>query len=277
MNTQRAGLPASAEDDGLHRPGSAIPILLYHSVPSGSAHARDRLAVPAERFAEHLDAILASGRTPLTVGALAAGMRGEHPLPERVLAVTFDDGYADTPDAVSLLLERGVHASVYVTTGKVGESSMIGFEQLEMLAQAPGIVELGAHTVTHPHLDELGSAEIEREVLLSKLQLEELIGRRVESFAYPYGSYDRRVRAVVAAAGFRSAVAVKNALSHPADDPFALARWTVRATTTAEQIAAVLDGRGVPRSWTQERLRTRSHRGARRLRRRISQAVVPWR
>ena len=265
MRAQDAGLPAPAPPTT----GPAIPILLYHSVPAESPRRGDPLPVPAARFASHVEAILASGRTPLTVGAVAAGLRGEHPLPARVMAVSFDDGYADTLDAVAALLDHGIPASVYVTTGQVGEPSMMTAAQLRMLAQAPGIVELGAHSITHPHLDELHDAEIEREVRVSKLQLEELIGRSVEGFAYPYGSYDRRVRAAVVAAGYRCATAVKNALSHPADDPFALARWTVRAETTAEQIAAVLDGHGAPAAWGAERLRTRGYRNMRRLRRRV--------
>ena len=54
----------------------------------------------------------------------------------------------------------------------------------------------------------------------------------VHSFSYPHGCYDHRVRSAVVEAGFRSAVAVKNALSHDHDDPFAIARWTVTAGTS---------------------------------------------
>jgi hypothetical protein len=92
----------------------------------------------------------------------------------------------------------------------------------------------------------------------------------VRSFAYPHGAYDERTRKAVVDAGYGSAAAVKNAISHADDDPFAIARWTVTAGTPAARIAAVLEGEGVPRAWVRERLRTRAYRGARRRRRRIA-------
>jgi peptidoglycan/xylan/chitin deacetylase (PgdA/CDA1 family) len=257
---------------------NAIPVLLYHSVPL-TRDPEDSLSVPYEQFGAHLDAIVASARTPITVGKLAAALRGECQLPDRPVAITFDDAYENTLDAVELLGSRGLCASVYVTTGEIGTDSMVRLNQLERLAAQPSQIELGAHTVTHPFLDELSLAEIEREVTDSKHRLEQLTGRGIDTFAYPYGAYDRRVRAAVIAAGYRSAAAVKNALSHPGDDPWAIARWTVRSTTSAQRIAGVLEGRGVPFAWREERLRTRGYRFARRLRRRIvrGEGAKEWR
>ncbi len=252
----------------------AIPVLLYHGV-TASANG-DPLAVTREQFASHIEAILDSGRTPVTVGEIAAGLRGERPLAEHTVAITFDDAYDDTLDAVELLCASQLRAGVYVTTGQVDTGSMIRGEQLARLAEWPEMVELGAHTVTHPALDELGLLEIEREVSGSKEALQETIGRTVDAFAYPFGAYDRRVREAVIDAGFSSAAAVKNALSHRGDDPWALARFTVSADTSAERIAQVLAGNGIPRAWHRERLRTRGYRVTRRFKRRLGLGAGSW-
>jgi peptidoglycan/xylan/chitin deacetylase (PgdA/CDA1 family) len=253
-----------------------IPVLLYHAVPR-AGDPSDPLAVAQERFLTHLDTIAASGHTAITIGTLASGLRGESRLPDRPVSITFDDAYEDTLEATDLILERGLCASVYVTTGQVNTESMIRPDQLKNLAARPGI-QLGAHTVTHPFLDEIDPGGIEREVSDSKAQLERLVGSTIDTFAYPYGAYDRRVRSAVIAAGYHSAAAVKNALSHPDDDPWAIARWTVKATTTDQQIARLLEGRDAPYAWRNERMRTRGYRLARRLRRRIIQGVVrTWR
>src|ERR1700722_8389141 len=121
----------------------AIPVLLYHAVPD-TATADDPLSVPYEQFASHVDAIVGSRRTPVSVAEIASGLRGERTLSERAVAVTFDDAYADTPRAVELLREHGLRASVYVTTGQIGSGPMIRREQLERLARQPETVELGA-------------------------------------------------------------------------------------------------------------------------------------
>jgi peptidoglycan/xylan/chitin deacetylase (PgdA/CDA1 family) len=250
---------------------SVIPVLLYHSVPR-STDTGDPFAVPVARFASHLEAIAASGRTAVTVAEIAAALRSEGQLPERAVAITFDDGYDDTVAAVELVCARGLRAAVYVATGQLDMPGRIGRERLVGLAGDPQ-VELGAHTVNHPRLDELNSRRIEEEVVGSKRQLEAVLGRAVETFAYPHGAYDARARSAVVAAGYRSAVSVKNALSHGDDDPFAIARWTVRGGTSAEQLARVLDGAGAPLAWHGERLRTRGYRTARRLRRQLLPGV----
>jgi peptidoglycan/xylan/chitin deacetylase (PgdA/CDA1 family) len=246
-----------------------IPILLYHSVPDDYAQATDRLSVSADLFADHMQAVVESQRVPVTIGEIAAALGGKGELPERPVAITFDDGYDNTLHAVKLVTERELRATVYVTTGHIDADSMISTEHLLALARQTDVVELGAHSVTHPHLDELSAAEINREVCVSKVSLEHLLRRPVETFAYPFGSYDQRVIQAVIGAGFKSAVAVKNALSHSGDDPWAIARWTVRRSTPPEQLALVLAGAGARRAWHGERLRTRGYRGARRLTRRV--------
>lgn len=248
-----------------------IPVLLYHSVADDPSPG-DRHTVSRSCFEAHLDAISAAGRAGIGITELAEALRGIRPLPDRPVAVTFDDGFADTYDAVEALLDRGLSPTVYVTSDEVGRAGRLTATQVAALPRLPA-VELGAHAVRHRRLDELDDSELEAEVRDSRAMLEELTQRPVLSFAYPHGAYDRRTRDAVGAAGYRSAAAVKNASSHLADDPFAIARWTVTAGTPASRIAEVLEGRGIPRAWGAERLRTRGYRAARRHRRRLARRL----
>jgi peptidoglycan/xylan/chitin deacetylase (PgdA/CDA1 family) len=244
-------------------------VLLYHSVTDEPDRDR-RFAVSRATFEAHADAIKASGRQALRISDLAAGLREERPLPERVAAITFDDGFADTYCAVESLLARGLRSTVYVTTGEVGAPNRLTPSQVTELAQISRI-EVGAHAVRHLFLDELDDQQLAHEVNASKVELEDLTQVPIQSFAYPHGAYDRRARQAVIDAGYRSAVAVKNAVSHRADDPFAIARWTVIAATPASRIAQVLEGQNVPLAWSHERLRTRAYRIVRRGRSRLTQ------
>jgi peptidoglycan/xylan/chitin deacetylase (PgdA/CDA1 family) len=250
----------------------SVPVLLYHSVNDRPGPAERPYAVSRSGFAAHADAVRAAGRRAVTISSLAAGLRSGLPPSARALAITFDDGYADNLDAVEALVDRGLPSTVYVTSGDVGRRNRLTASQLALLASIPGI-EIGAHAVRHRRLDELGERELAEEVTASKVLLEELTGKAIRSFSYPHGAYDWRVRRAVIAAGYHSAVAVKNALSHDADDPFAIARWTVTRGTSALRVAAVIEGEGVPRAWTHERLRTRASRVARRSRRRMGWAT----
>ena len=57
---------------------------------------------------------------------------GLRPLPNRCVGITFDDGFADTVDAVGLLGRQGLRSTLYVTTGFVGTAGMISERQLEV-------------------------------------------------------------------------------------------------------------------------------------------------
>ena len=77
-------------------------------------------------------------------------------------------------------------------------------DQLRELAEG-GLVEVGAHTVTHPVLASLSPASQHQEIDTSKRKLEEWLGQTVHSFAYPYGGkrdYDKHSVEAVRNLGF---------------------------------------------------------------------------
>jgi peptidoglycan/xylan/chitin deacetylase (PgdA/CDA1 family) len=70
---------------------------------------------------------------------------------------------------------------------------------------ADGLVEIGAHTVTHPLLPSLPASAQRVEIARSKQALETIVGRAVSSFAYPFGAHDDTTVALVRECGFRVA------------------------------------------------------------------------
>ncbi len=228
-----------------------VPILLYHSVsddpPSGAA----RYAVGRRQFAAHLDQMIALGFLTLTVEELLLARESGMVLPERTVAITFDDGFADfAANAWPELAARDLTATLYVTAGRLDRTSrwrgapvagklpMLTRTQVVDLAAAG--CEIGAHTMTHPRLDLLPRSAAAREITQSKAVLEHLLGRSVDTFAYPYGSYDAGIRQLVVDAGFHSAAAVRNAFSPAGDDWFALGRMTVTADLDVERLTDIL-------------------------------------
>jgi peptidoglycan/xylan/chitin deacetylase (PgdA/CDA1 family) len=272
-----------------------VPILLYHGVSATAAPAFRRWVVEPSRFGEHVEWIAASGRQPVTVSHVALALGGQATLPDRPVAITFDDGLADLATGAFPTLSRlGIPASLYITTGYVGGRSrwldregegdrpMLDWSTVRRL-DASGLVEIGAHGHSHRQLDVLPPHELPAEVDVSKRRLEEQLGHPIASFAYPHGYSSRRVRQAVADAGFTSACAVKHALSGPGDDRYALARIVVGADTTVEALDGMLHGAGLrvaPRDRTRVmawRLLRRAHaqlpRNRRRSRRLMREAA----
>jgi peptidoglycan/xylan/chitin deacetylase (PgdA/CDA1 family) len=248
-----------AERDGL-------PILLYHGIGSRLGQ---RFSVPEADFATHMDAVVASGRRAQTIGRLAAPRARGEPMAASAVAITFDDGTGDFYDhAWPMLRERGLPATLYVTSGLVGlrheGMPMLGWEHLEELRDAG--IEIGAHSHHHVALDVVSLERAARELVNSKLVLEDRLQVEITTFAYPFGYHTAAVRRLTPRAGYRSACAVKNALSSPYDDHLALARVTMTVDTTAARVDELLAGRGAPVAPGRELVRTRAWRLYRRAR-----------
>jgi len=239
-----------------------VPVLLYHSVRGGPGAAESKWQVRADDFKASMELVLASGRMVLTAERYARWLRDGCPPNSRPILITFDDGFADFADVVVPILEDlGLRATLFLTSGWIGKRGMLSKRAIRDLD--PSRVEVGAHSVSHRHLDLLSDRGAGDEIRVSRVTLEELLGREVTSFAYPHGSHHRLTKEIVRAAGFTTAHAVKNAFSHAADDRFAIARFAVTSRTQRSRIGEVIDGRGLPLGWPGERLRTRVYRSYR--------------
>lgn len=96
---------------------------------------------------------------------------------------------------------------------------------------AGGLVEIGAHTMTHPVLSKISPADQQSEIRRGKEALEGWLGRPVTSFAYPYGTrsdYTRETVALVQAAGFTCACSNFEGVVWRGSDRFQLPRFIVR-------------------------------------------------
>ena len=101
----------------------------------------------------------------------------------------------------------------------------------EVLALAEGgLIEIGAHTVTHPALSAIPVSSQENEIRQSKAQLEEILGERVESFSYPYGhqvGYSEDTIRIVREAGYTRACSSYGGRVQRSTDRFQLPRVQV--------------------------------------------------
>ncbi|KOG31678.1 MULTISPECIES: polysaccharide deacetylase family protein [Streptomyces] len=228
-----------------------IPVLLYHAVMEDPPDWIAEFTVSPREFASQLDAIVASGRTAITVGALAAHLAAGAPLPPRPVVLTFDDGFADlVGPTAEALAARELPSTAYLTTGAItpGRPCLLPPAPMMTLDQAPRLerygMEVGAHTATHAQLDTLAPAALRRELRESKAVLEDALGHEVRHLAYPHGYNSPAVRRAAAAAGYTSAVAVRHALSSGNDQIYRIARLIVRRTHTVADVEGWMEGRG---------------------------------
>ena len=103
-------------------------------------------------------------------------------------------------------------------------------EEVQQLSKGE-LVEIGAHTVTHPQLSALSVKKQSWEIRESRRSLENLTNRLVMSFSYPFGSrgdFDDVAADLIRESGFQQAcAAVPGVVTHKSD-PYKLPRFIVQ-------------------------------------------------
>jgi len=204
-------------------------VLCYHAI---SETWRDELSVSPIVFERQVRTLLSRGYRPATAAEVVAS-RG------KLLHITFDDAFQSVSSALPALERLGVPATVFACPALAdgaealpvpelhvqvrqnpAELVTMGWDDLRALVERN--IEVGSHTLTHPHLTRLGDHELLRELQVSRERLQDQLGVRCRFLAYPYGEEDERVRAAARLSGYEAAFALPG--SHTSFDIYAVPR-----------------------------------------------------
>jgi len=301
-------------------------ILMYHRVAEVELDPWG-LCVTPQHFAQQLE-VLQKSYQPLSLKQLLQSHRDGN-IPQRSVAITFDDGYADNLHCAKPLLERyGIPATIFISTGYIGKDREFWWDELEQILLQPGklpekltlnisgnihhwelgaavnhstqdyqrdrtskvseakpgsrmffyysiwqvlrplpeaerikllgeilawsnaesavrkthcsllpeevcalgqseLVEIGAHTVTHPFLSAQSTALQRDEIKQSKVDLEQMLDRPVTSFSYPFGDRTAETIELAKASGFDCACSTVQDIVWRQSNRFDLPRFAV--------------------------------------------------
>lgn len=175
----------------------------------------------------------------IPLGEFVAKLERGEPL-NRHLAITFDDGYRDNFDnAVPVLEKLALPATFFVVTQWIGSNVVpwwdehgtrpwMTWDQVRELRRRG--FEIGSHTRTHLDLGSVTGPVALKEIVGSRLELEERLEQGIELFAYPYGGFQHMAdsnRELVKAAGFRCCCSCYGGVILHGDDPFDLHRIAI--------------------------------------------------
>jgi peptidoglycan/xylan/chitin deacetylase (PgdA/CDA1 family) len=228
----------SVSEGTVGRPGATVvPILMYHNLgrPPRGAGLR-KLHVRPALFAAQMLLLRIMGYRGASMREALPALRGE--TDEKLVAITFDDGYEDTLRVGLPILQRfGFTATCYVVSHCVGAGNRWDAEHIgghkplmnanDLRRWAAAGMEVGAHSRTHPSLPRCDDATLQSEVMGSRCDLENLLQQPVVQFCYPYGDADDRVVHAVKAAGYHAATTTQRARARPHDDLHRLPRVMV--------------------------------------------------
>lgn len=218
---------------------TGLPILTYHKIRVRPWRARLKgLYVSPRLFDRQLQELRQDGFRSATLDEAVHPAGG----PPRGIVITFDDGWRSVfENALGPLATHGFRAVHFLVADTIGrtnewnrpsggaEEPMMDVHQVRDWLAAGH--EIGSHTLTHPFLSRIPRGAARREIHDSRKKLEDLFGRPVPHFCYPYGDFDPAVRDLVIEAGYQSACSTNFGVVGVGSDGFALERIMARHRT----------------------------------------------
>ncbi len=220
----------------------ALRVLMYHKV---NDIPDNPTSVPAGLFDEQMAHLRELGYTVVGLDAVLDHYGKGTPLPPGATLITFDDGYRDVlENALPVLRKHGYPAVLFVPIAYIQDRIPLPHELLlvqrgihnptigwaEVAELEAGGVRIESHGIAHKPLAEIELDEAVREIAISKLRLEERLGRPVRSFAYVKGSeaHFRPVHvSLVQQAGYEVAFTSVSGVNGAGSDPLRLRRYNI--------------------------------------------------
>lgn len=216
-----------------------VVVLCYHRLEGKAGGA---LSIEPALFEKHMESIKEAGIPVISMQDFLAWRRGEKNIPPKSILITLDDGYVSEFEVgFPILKKHGFTATYFIYTNYVGSGGKsMTWAQLAQLRDAG--FEIGCHTVSHQDLrrkpakwagdyDSWLKDELER----SKKMIEENLGIRCATFAYPLGLHNEKVHEAVKAADYEAAFTVYGARLGHGTNALTLGRYDVTAKMPGNQ------------------------------------------
>lgn len=181
--------PASAKEILAKR---EVPVLCYHQIrnwlPSDGKRAHDDIIAP-DRFESHVKMLADSGYTSILPDQLYDYLVFDKKLPEKPIMFTFDDTDLDQFTVAAPTLKKygfkGVYFIMTVAIGKKGRIAYMNKAQIKQLSDEGNTI--ASHTYDHKNFADFKDEDWKTQIEEPTKKLEEITGKKVEYFAYPYG------------------------------------------------------------------------------------------
>lgn len=215
----------------------SLRVLLYHSISKKNNY--DNLwALNIENFKSHLDYLLSSKHDIYAAESL------ERIIPKNGYVITFDDGLIDNFEfAAPELLTRKIPFTIFVIANELKQSNnkYLSVSMLRELSEN-SLVNIGSHSFNHIRLDQCSAKQLEHEIFSSKSYLEDLTGKEISLFSYPFGAYNNLVKSSVRSAGYKLAFTSNFNVNNFKQDRFLLNRNEIWSTDNLKFFKQKLDG-----------------------------------
>lgn len=211
-------------------PANAAIILQYHHVSDSTPPST---SVSPQQFARHLQLIADEGFQVVPLETLLDALHQQQDLPDKLLAITFDDGYQDIFDnAYPQLKKRGWPFSVFISPKPIKDHypDTMGWHTLQEMTRHGG--RIFNHSESHNHLiytapqetDAQWQMRTREDIQSAQTSIESYFPGTPKILAYPYGEYNNALKALLTSMGY-TGIGQQSGPLHSSSDLLALPRY----------------------------------------------------
>jgi peptidoglycan/xylan/chitin deacetylase (PgdA/CDA1 family) len=198
-------------------------VLMYHQTCSSLLPGG--MNTQPECFERQLNWLISKKAVFCTLSELADKMNRDEE--GRFVALTFDDGFADNyEEAFPLVQKCGAKMTIFLAPENSAVRALSA-NQIQTMQQS-GLVEFGAHTLSHKNLTALDDATAQHEIRASMDAVARLTDHACRCFAYPFGRFEEKHMQMVRESGMPYAVSTKKRIRPWSKiDPLAVPRISI--------------------------------------------------
>lgn len=171
-----------------------VPVLCYHQIrnnlASDSKRAHDDIISP-DKFRAHMKMLADSGYHTILPDQLYDYLVYDAKLPEKPIMITFDDTDEDQFTVGNATIKKygfkGVYFIMTVSIGRKGRINYMTKEQIKQLSDEGNTI--ASHTYDHKNFAQFTDEDWKTQIDEPTKKLEQITGKKVAYFAYPYGVY----------------------------------------------------------------------------------------
>lgn len=184
-----------------------VPILCYHQIrdwrPKDSKTAKDYI-IPVASFKAHIKILADSGYHTILPDQLYNYLTTGAALPSKPIMLTFDDTDLDQFTVAAPELKKyGFKAVYFIMTVSIGRPRYMTKEQIKQLADAGNVI--ASHTWDHHNFKKFAGKDWEIQIDKPTKKLEEITGKPIKYFAFPFGLWNAQGLPELHKRGFKAA------------------------------------------------------------------------
>ena len=181
-----------------------VPILCYHNIKNFDASAGPMTkvySVKPANFAEQMKALSDAGYHSILPAQLYEYLVHDTPLPEKPVMITFDDTRGEQFSIGAAEMNKyGFKGVFFVMTVSINRPNYLTADEIKKLSDDGHVV--GAHTWDHHMVTKYSGDDWNTQLVKPKKKLEDIIGKPVTYFAYPFGLWNKEAIPKIKESGY---------------------------------------------------------------------------